>query len=97
MSREGGVLGCVPGSRRRGRVRAGPIAGRRLPWLASLRRRRRSPSSRRVRRMCPGWQRGPHAATDLVVDHVWPRTLAGGVQVLWRACNSRKGASCPAL
>src|SRR5262249_40251900 len=56
-----------------------------------------SPSSRRVRRMCPGWQRGPHAATDLVVDHVSPRTLAGGVQVLCRACNSRKGASWPAL
>jgi hypothetical protein len=32
-------------------------------------------------------------AADLTVDKVWPGTLAGGVQVLCRSCDSRKWAS----
>lgn len=30
------------------------------------------------------------ATTDLTVDHIAPRTLTAGVQVLCRPCNSRK-------
>jgi len=31
------------------------------------------------------------ATTDLTVDHVTPRSLVDGVQVLCRSCNSSKG------
>jgi 5-methylcytosine-specific restriction protein A len=45
---------------------------------------------------CPGWQRAPHAATDLTADHITP-VAAGGSEdgpltVLCRACNGSKGA-----
>lgn len=30
------------------------------------------------------------ATTDLTVDHIIPRSLAGGVQTLCRSCNGRK-------
>lgn len=46
---------------------------------------------------CPGWNRPPHPATDLTCDHVIPRSLAAGVQVLCRSCNARKGARTPTL
>ena len=50
---------------------------------------------------CPAYQRDPHPASDLTVDHVVP--LAGGgalrdianCAVLCRSCNSTKGASAP--
>lgn len=41
---------------------------------------------------CPGYGRSPHPATDLTTDHVEAGTLAGGVAILCRSCNSRKGA-----
>lgn len=40
---------------------------------------------------CPGYQRSPHAVTDLTVDHVRARD-AEVLTVLCRSCNSRKGA-----
>lgn len=42
--------------------------------------------------VCPGWRRPPHAATDLTVDHVIPRSTRGGLRVLCRSCNSTRGA-----
>ena len=44
--------------------------------------------------LCPGWEREPHVATDLTVDHVNPLVFGGGTetQVLCRSCNSRKDA-----
>ncbi|BBB00584.1 hypothetical protein RVR_10583 [Actinacidiphila reveromycinica] len=46
---------------------------------------------------CPGWGVLPHHATDLTADHVTPKARGGGnepdnLQVLCRACNSRKHA-----
>ena len=48
--------------------------------------------------LCPGFQRDPHQAGDLTVDHVVP-VAAGGAPfdigncaVLCRSCNSTKGA-----
>ena len=35
--------------------------------------------------VCPGWQRLPHASSDLVVDH--------DVGVLCRTCNAKKAAT----
>lgn len=45
--------------------------------------------------LCPGWEREPHVATDLTVDHVTPLVFGGGteVQVLCRSCNGRKNAA----
>ena len=42
---------------------------------------------------CPGWGIGidSHPSSDLTVDHVEPGSLAGGVRVLCRSCNSRRG------
>lgn len=42
--------------------------------------------------VCPGWGVEPHDVepTDLTVDHVVAGSLAGGLQVLCRACNTRK-------
>ena len=42
--------------------------------------------------VCPGWHREPHDATDLVVDHVTPRSRHQ-LTVLCRSCNSRKSAT----
>ncbi|THA43278.1 HNH endonuclease [Streptomyces sp. A1136] len=44
---------------------------------------------------CPGYGVAPHAATDLTVDHIVPRSKGGSDQpdnlrVLCRACNSSK-------
>lgn len=44
--------------------------------------------------VCPGYgvpQHGVKSRADLTTDHVEARSLAGGVQVLCRSCNSRKG------
>jgi 5-methylcytosine-specific restriction enzyme A len=44
---------------------------------------------------CPGYDRAPHAATDLTTDHVHPLARGGDdrtITVLCRSCNSRKGA-----
>jgi 5-methylcytosine-specific restriction protein A len=40
---------------------------------------------------CPGWRRPPHPATDLTADHIDPRSLAAGIRILCRGCNSRRG------
>jgi 5-methylcytosine-specific restriction protein A len=48
---------------------------------------------------CPGYDRPPHAAADLTVDHVVPLAAGGApfdvgnTAVLCRSCNSTKGAS----
>ena len=48
---------------------------------------------------CPGYDRPPHAAADLTVDHVVPLAVGGApfdignTAVLCRSCNSTKGAS----
>ena len=48
---------------------------------------------------CPGYQREPHPARDLTVDHVVPLAAGGApfdianTAVLCRSCNSTKGAS----
>ena len=42
--------------------------------------------------VCPGWGTPPHPATDLVVDHITDRDTTH-LQVLCRACNSRKSAN----
>lgn len=44
---------------------------------------------------CPGFEVPAHAASDLTVDHIQPRSLGGSDQpdnlrVLCRGCNSRK-------
>ena len=44
---------------------------------------------------CPGWQVEAHPAKDLTADHKIPRSQGGtddreNLQVLCRACNSRK-------
>ena len=47
---------------------------------------------------CPGYQRKPHPASDLTVDHVVPLAAGGApldignCAVLCRSCNSTKGA-----
>jgi 5-methylcytosine-specific restriction enzyme A len=46
--------------------------------------------------LCPGWQREPHASSDLTADHV-EAVAAGGdedgpLRVLCRRCNSARGA-----
>lgn len=40
---------------------------------------------------CPGWNRDPHPAGDLTVDHIDPRSRTSGLRVLCRSCNSRRG------
>lgn len=40
---------------------------------------------------CPGYGTAGHVAADLTVDHVVAGTTTGGVRVLCRSCNSRKG------
>lgn len=45
---------------------------------------------------CPGWRVPAHPATDLTGDHIVPKAQGGSddpanIQVLCRACNSRKG------
>lgn len=47
---------------------------------------------------CPGWGVLPHHATDLTADHILAKANGGtdeptNVQVLCRACNSRKHAT----
>jgi 5-methylcytosine-specific restriction protein A len=46
--------------------------------------------------VCPGWERDPHASTDLTADHVVAVGAGGAEQgpltVLCRSCNGRKGA-----
>lgn len=46
--------------------------------------------------VCPGWQRAPHAASDLTADHKVAVAAGGGehgeLTVLCRSCNGRKGA-----
>nr|WP_237694894.1 HNH endonuclease signature motif containing protein [Streptomyces sp. SID5468] len=44
---------------------------------------------------CPGWAVPAHPATDLTADHKTPKQQGGtntadNIQVLCRACNSRK-------
>ena len=45
---------------------------------------------------CPGWNRPPHSATDLVADDVVPVASTGQpspvLRALCRSCNSRRGA-----
>ena len=44
--------------------------------------------------LCPGWGRPAHESHDLTADHVTPVSRGGGdgpLQVLCRACNSRRG------
>ena len=48
--------------------------------------------------LCPGWQRPPHQAYDLTVDHIIPvarggQTARSNLQVLCSTCNSAKGDS----
>jgi hypothetical protein len=42
--------------------------------------------------ICPGWKREPHQVdpTTLTTDHVTPRSLAGGVQVICKSCNAAR-------
>lgn len=45
--------------------------------------------------LCPGWNREPHAAIVLTIDHIRPRSAGGtdergNLQVLCRGCNSAK-------
>lgn len=46
--------------------------------------------------LCPGWNRKPHLAGDLTVDHIVPLAAGGhltdpaNLQVLCRSCNGRK-------
>lgn len=46
--------------------------------------------------LCPGWNRKPHLAGDLTVDHIVPLyagghlTDPGNLQVLCRRCNGAK-------
>ena len=46
---------------------------------------------------CPGFNREPHAATDLTADHIEEIAYGGddhgSLQVLCRSCNGRKAAS----
>lgn len=46
--------------------------------------------------VCPGWQREPHASTDLTADHRVAVANGGAedgpLDVLCRSCNSRKGS-----
>jgi 5-methylcytosine-specific restriction endonuclease McrA len=42
--------------------------------------------------VCPGWHTPAHPATDLVVDHVQPRSRTQ-LAILCRTCNSRKSAT----
>jgi 5-methylcytosine-specific restriction protein A len=44
---------------------------------------------------CPGWRVPAHAATDLTVDHIIPKSAGGtddlsNLAVLCRGCNARK-------
>jgi hypothetical protein len=46
-------------------------------------------------RVCAGWQRPPHFAWPLQVDHVEPRSLARGLQALCPECNNHKQDTRP--
>lgn len=53
--------------------------------------RRISAAARRAQPWCTRC----HATEDLTVDHVDPRSLSAGVQVLCRVCNAVKGDRTP--
>lgn len=64
-------------------------------------RLRRKLIGRHVKRhgyLCPGWQREPHLARTLSVDHITPDTLGGAkyeesnLQILCTECNASKGS-----
>src|SRR5829696_8967849 len=72
---------------------------RRRRRTGSERQRRQDLVAEHVRRFgwnCPGWQREPHAATDLTADHVTPQAAGAApestIRVLCRSCNGRRGA-----
>lgn len=66
-------------------------------YRGSWRRISREAREAHVRRyglVCPGWKVPQHrvaAFRDLTADHVIAGRLDGGVVVLCRSCNSRKG------
>jgi hypothetical protein len=49
--------------------------------------------------MCPGWNRPPHLAARLSLDHIVPRARGGdpwaesNLQVMCTDCNAAKGSS----
>ena len=50
--------------------------------------------------ICPGYNRKPHASSDLTADHITPRSKGGHedgpLAILCRSCNSRKRNRTPA-
>lgn len=74
--------------------------GRRQPWYGGdwrkVSKRAREEHVARHGLTCPGYGVPAHrvdSIDDLTLDHVTPRSTSGGLQVLCRSCNGRKGGS----